>query len=43
MRIIIIHHGYIAHAVGRKKEADIKRRNPNKKARRGAWSRGGVP
>ena len=27
-------HGYIAHAVGRKKEADIKQRNPNKKARR---------
>ena len=27
-------HGYIAHAVGRKKEADIKRRNPNKKAMR---------
>ena len=34
MRIIIIHHSYIAHAVGRKKGADIKRRNPNKKARR---------
>ena len=27
-------HGYIPHVVGRRKEADIKRRNPQKKARR---------
>ena len=31
---IIEEHGYIAHVVDRRKEADIKRRNPNKKARR---------
>jgi transposase len=27
-------HGYIAHVVSRPKEAEVKRRNPNKKARR---------
>ena len=27
-------HGYISHVVSRRKEADIKRCNPNKKARR---------
>ena len=27
-------HGYIPHVVGRRKEADAKRRNPTKKARR---------
>ena len=31
---IIDAHGYIAHVVDRRKEADIKRRNPAKKARR---------
>ena len=31
---VIEEHGYIAHVVDRRKEADIKRRNPNKKARR---------
>ena len=27
-------HGYIPHVVGRRKETEIKRRNPNKKAKR---------
>jgi putative transposase len=31
---IIESHGYIAHVVGRAKEADAKRRDPSKKARR---------
>ena len=31
---IIESHGYIAHVVDRRKEADAKRRTPNKKARR---------
>jgi putative transposase len=31
---IIEAHGYIPHVVDRRKEADIKRRDPNKKARR---------
>ena len=31
---IIESHGYIPHVVGRRKEADAKRRNPAKKARR---------
>ena len=31
---IIAEHGYIAHVVDRRKEADNKRRNPKKKARR---------
>ena len=31
---IIKSHGYIPHVVGRRKEADAKRRNPMKKARR---------
>ena len=31
---IIKSHGYIPHVVGRRKEADAKRRNPAKKARR---------
>jgi putative transposase len=31
---IIESHGYIAHVVGRRKEADAKRRNPAKPARR---------
>lgn len=33
---IIESHGYIRHGVGRRTEADSKRRNPTKKARRGA-------
>ncbi len=31
---IILTHGYIAHVVGRKSEADQKKRDPKKKARR---------
>ena len=31
---IIKSHGYIPHVVGRRKDADAKRRNPTKKARR---------
>ena len=31
---IIESHGYIAHVVDRRKEADVKRRDPTKKARR---------
>ena len=33
-------HGYIAHVVDRRKEADAKRRDPTKKARR--WSRSAI-
>lgn len=33
-RATIEKHGYIAHVVSRRKEADIKRRDPKKKARR---------
>lgn len=31
---IILAHGYIPHVVGRKSEAERKKRNPQKKARR---------
>jgi putative transposase len=31
---IIDSHGYIGHVVGRRKEADVKRRDPTRKARR---------
>lgn len=31
---VILDHGYIAHVVGRRKEADSKKRDPKKKARR---------
>lgn len=31
---VILDHGYIGHVVDRRREADIKRRDPKKKARR---------